>query len=399
MADNKCPDCGRQFPKNHTRCLPCDELKYQAELENPPVSPLNNVGFSQSLAEIAENRKARKDQMKEAQLDSAFAWGTAIGGNDIQLDFSHEEVLDVWAWSDVHSINPNTSSKASRAFGDRSGRYKLYVGQSQWALVDESARKILGKGSMMNAEFRQKSANINGANFLFEVDGGAIQIKYAGAGYWLKGEGHKASARQMNLVGRLDTTVSEGDFAIQSQETISIETVFLGGAGIPMQTYEKSSLVISRKGFVIGQGGSSIWSKSFEGLIGVQVSGEGLLQSGGGWIGGGFGVSGALKGALFASVMNSLTTRTHNDCYFRFVYPGVEGTFQVLSHTPRNLEIALSGVKNWIETRGLNFSQAPQLNQGLTTVEQLERLHQLVEKGILSKLEFEKEKAKILGLS
>ena len=97
--------------------------------------------------------------------------------------------------------------------------------------------------------------------------------------------------------------------------------------------------------------------------------------------------------------MNSLTTRTHNDCYFRFVYPGIEGTFQVLSHTPRDLEIALSGVKNWIETRSPNFSQEPQINQGLTTVEQIERLFQLLEKGALSKSEFEKEKARLLGLS
>lgn len=318
---------------------------------------------------------------------------------DVILDFSYEEVFDVWAWSDVHSVNPPSSSKTSRALGDRSGRFKLYVGQSRWALVEVNARKILGTGSMENAKFRQKSVNVNGANFLFEVDGGAIQVKDAGAGYWLNGEGHKTAARHMNLVGRLDSTVSESDFVIQSQETTTIETVFLGGAGIPLQTYEKSSIVISVKGFAVGQGGTSVWTKSFEDLIGLQISGEGLLQSGGGWIGGGFGVGGALKGALFATVMNSLTTRTHNDCYFRFVYPGVEGTFQVLSHTPRDLEIALSGVKNWIETRRIDSTVTPQSNQGLTTVEQIERLHQLVEKGILSKTEFEKEKSKLLGLN
>ena len=316
---------------------------------------------------------------------------------EVEVDFSPEEVLEVWAWSEVQSVDPPTSSKMSRAIGDRSGRYKLYIGQSQWALVDESQKKVLGTGSMNNANFRQKNANINGANFLFEVDGGAIQIKDAGAGYWLKGEGHKTAARHMNLVGRLDTNVSEFDFVIQNQETTTIETVYLGGAGIPLITYEKSSIVISKKGFAVGQGGSSIWTKSFEHLIGFQVSGEGLLQSGGGWIGGGIGVSGALKGALFATVMNSLTTRTHNDCYFRFIYPGVEGTFQVLSHTPRNLEIALSGVKNWLETRSLNLPQESHAHQRLTTVEQLERIHQLFEKGILNKSEFEKEKGKLLG--
>jgi hypothetical protein len=318
---------------------------------------------------------------------------------DVVLDFSHEEIFDVWSWNDVHSVNPPSSSKASRVVGDRTGRFKLYVGQSRWALVEVTERKILGTGSIQHAKFRQKSATLNGSNFLFEVDGGAIHINYTGVGFSLNGEGYKTAARHMNLVGRLDSSVSESDFVIQAQETTTIETVFLGGARVPLQMYEKSSILISVKGFAIGQGGTSVWTKSFENLNGIQISGEGLLQSGGGWIGGGFGVSGALKGALFASVMNSLTTRTHNDCYFRFVYPGVEGTFQVLSHTPRDLDIALSGVKNWIETRSSESSQVPQSNQGLTTVEQIERLHQLLEKGILSKSEFEKEKAKLLGLN
>ena len=309
MADKKCPDCGRQFPKNHTRCLPCDDLKYQAELENPPVLPRNNIGFSQNLAEIAKNRKDRKAEVKDAQLDAAFAWGTAIG---------HGE--------------------------------------------DDLFRRRL-------SELAENTKN------------------------------RKAEEMESRLDPSLPWGMSDGEFVIQNQAKSTIETVFLGGAGIPMQTYEKSSLVISKAGFVVARDGYPFWSKSFEGLIGLQVSGEGLLQSGGGWIGGGLGVGGALKGALFATVMNSLTTRTHNDCYFRFIYPGIEGTFQVLSHTPRDLEIALSGVKNWLETRSPSFSREPQLNQGLSTVEQLERLLQLVEKGVLSKAEFEKEKARLLGLS
>ena len=309
MADNKCPECGRKLPKNHARCLPCDDLKYQAELENPPISTQNKIGFSQNLAELAENRKTRKAEVKEAQLDAAFAWGTAIGQGEENL-------------------------------------------------------------------FRQRLSDLAENN-----------------------KTRKATEMESRLDPSLPWGMSDGEFVIQNQAKSTVETVFLGGAGIPMQTYERSSLVISKEGFVIGRDGYPIWSKSFEGLIGLQISGEGVLQSGGGWIGGGLGVGGALKGALFATVMNSLTTRTHNDCYFRFIYPGIEGTFQVLSHTPRDLEIALSGVKNWIETRSSNFSQEPQINQGLTTVEQIERLYQLLEKGALSKSEFEKEKAKLLGLS
>ena len=183
---------------------------------------------------------------------------------------------------------------------------------------------------------------------------------------------------------------------IASQEVATIETVYLGGAGVPLKTYEKSTLIVSRKGFSIGQGGGSIWIQSFEGLNGIQITGEGLYQTGGGWVGGGFGISGALKGAAFASVMNALTTRTHNDCYFRFVYTGTDATFQVLSHTPRNLEIALSGVRNWLETRNPVSALSTQATSSTPRVEQLEKLHLLFEKGILSEAEYTAEKNRIL---
>ena len=314
-----------------------------------------------------------------------------------ELGFTPEQELSVWSWSEVSSINPPSSPWSSRAFGDRSGRYKLFIGQSKWALVDSKADQLIGQGSFEAAQFKSKKATANGTNVAFEVDGGNIGIYKPGGGLFTFSEGQKTLARQMNLTGRVDHEISEGDFVISSQEIATIETVYLGGAGVPLKTYEKSTLIVSRKGFSIGQGGSSIWTQSFEGLNGIQITGEGLYQTGGGWIGGGFGISGALKGAAFASVMNALTTRTHNDCYFRFVYPGVDATFQVLSHTPRNLEIALSGVRNWLETRNPAIAQSGQTGSSTSRVEQLEKLHQLFEKGILDEAEYQAEKKRILA--
>lgn len=314
-----------------------------------------------------------------------------------ELGFSPEQELAVWSWSEVSSINPTSSSRSSRAFGDRSGRYKLFIGQFKWALVDSKTDQILGQGSFEAAQFKSKKATANGTNVAFEVDGGSVGIYKPGGGLFTFSEGQKTLARQMNLSGRVDHEISVDDFAITSQEIATIETVYLGGAGVPLKTYEKSTLMVSRKGFTIGQGGSSIWTQSFEGMIGIQITGEGLYQTGGGWIGGGFGISGALQGAAFASIMNALTTRTHNDCYFRFVYSGTDATFQVLSHTPRNLEIALSGVRNWLETRNPISASTAQVISSTSRVEQLEKLHQLFEKGILSEAEYKAEKKRILA--
>ena len=314
-----------------------------------------------------------------------------------ELGFTPEQELSVWSWSEVSSLNPTSSSRSSRAFGDRSGRYKLFIGQFKWALVDSKADQIMGQGSFEAAQFKSKKATGNGTNVAFEVDGGNIGIYKPGGGLFTFSEGQKTLARQMNLSGRVDHEISEDDFVISSQEIATIETVYLGGAGVPLKTYEKSTLMVSRKGFTIGQGGSSIWTQSFEGLNGIQVTGEGLYQTGGGWIGGGFGISGALQGAAFASIMNALTTRTHNDCYFRFVYSGTDATFQVLSHTPRNLEIALSGVRNWLETRNPVGTPLTQVISSTSRVEQLEKLHLLFEKGILSEAEYKAEKKRILA--
>lgn len=314
-----------------------------------------------------------------------------------ELAFTPEEELSVWSWSDVSSINPTSSPWSSRAFGNRSGRYKLLIGQFRWALVDSKLDKVLGQGTFEAAQFKSKEATANGTNIAFEVDGGNIGIYKPGGGLFTFSEGQKTLARQLNLNGRVDHEITEGDFVILGQQIVTIETVYLGGAGVPLRTYENSTLMVSPKGFSIGQGGGSIWTQSFEGLNGIQVTGEGLYQTGGGWIGGGFGISGALKGAAFASVMNALTTRTHNDCYFRFVFPGVDATFQVLSHTPRNLDIALSGVRNWLETRNIVTAQPVRTGLSVTRVEQLEKLHELFEKGILNEIEYQTEKKRILA--
>ena len=311
------------------------------------------------------------------------------------LEFTPEQQLSVWSWSGVSSVTPTSSSWTSRAFGDRTGRYKLFIGQFKWALVDVKREEVLGKGTFEKAQFRAKELSSNGANISFDVDGGEIGIYQSGGGIFTFSEGQKTLARQMDITGRVETEVRPDDFVIPSQDSVLIETVFLGGIGLPLSTYQKTTLMVYPKGFSISQAAGTIWTKSFEDLVGIQITGEGLYQTGGGWVGGGFGISGALKGAAFASIMNSLTTRTHNDCYFRFVYLGTDATFQVLSHTPMSLEISLSGIRNWLETK----FQEKSLEAGesrISRVDQLEKLHQLFERGVLNEGEYQTEKKRIL---
>ena len=43
---------------------------------------------------------------------------------------------------------------------------------------------------------------------------------------------------------------------------------------------------------------------------GLEIGGPGLVKTGGGFVGGGFGARGAIEGMAIAAVLNGLTTRT-----------------------------------------------------------------------------------------
>ena len=85
MAKNQCTQCGRELHKNLTRCRYCEDLKYQSEIASP--EPKKNKkeavkshleDFKQRISEAKQNKKIKKIDSKQAQLDSALAWGNAI---------------------------------------------------------------------------------------------------------------------------------------------------------------------------------------------------------------------------------------------------------------------------------------------------------------------------------
>jgi len=88
IINSQCSECGRQLPKKHTRCLFCDDLKYQTELANGPIAKLEKDGITQRLKEVRDNSRNKKIALEQARLDSALAWGTAISS----IETSKEEV-------------------------------------------------------------------------------------------------------------------------------------------------------------------------------------------------------------------------------------------------------------------------------------------------------------------
>lgn len=303
--------------------------------------------------------------------------------------------LSVWAWKKVSTIDPESSSKASQLIGERTGRYKLRLSGNTWELFDNKLSQVIGHGHFEESQFSAKASTTNGANLTFKVDGGTVDIFERGGGATLFNKGHRSLARKAEIASK-GAGIDKTGFKLDIQRTVLIEGIFIGGAGVPLEPHQEVTIKADKFGLTISQGDFGIWHKSYEGLIGLQASGEGVFQTGGGWVGGGFGISGALKGAAFASVMNALTTRTHIDCLVRFVYPGVDASFKILSHTPEDLQIALSGVRNWLETSATK-SPATDVHKSntLPAVEELERYWALYEKGAISKAEYEKAKKKL----
>jgi hypothetical protein len=79
----------------------------------------------------------------------------------------------------------------------------------------------------------------------------------------------------------------------------------------------------------------------------VEIGGPGLVRTGGGFVGGGFGVRGAVEGMAIATVLNALTTRTSVKTILRLQGTGCELFLLHSGMTPEQLRIAMSRPLGW----------------------------------------------------
>lgn len=105
MVNNQCALCGSELHKNFTRCRHCEDIKYQAEIasleseKNKKEAVKSHLeDFKQRISEMKQNKKVRKIDSKQAQLDTAFAWGNAISS----LKTNSKEVANK---NSKHNIN------------------------------------------------------------------------------------------------------------------------------------------------------------------------------------------------------------------------------------------------------------------------------------------------------
>jgi len=131
-----------------------------------------------------------------------------------------------------------------------------------------------------------------------------------------------------------------------------------------------------------------ILTSSFSDARALEFSGPGRVREGGGFIGFGLGIPGAIEGLIAADVLNALTTRHSVQTIIRWEASSAEIYLHNGASTPEELRMKLSEVVGRVHTS----SEHPRDD----VISRLERLRTLQLHGVISDEEFARLKAALL---
>jgi hypothetical protein len=129
----------------------------------------------------------------------------------------------------------------------------------------------------------------------------------------------------------------------------------------------------------------------------VDIGGPGLVSSGGGFAGGGFGLTGAVEGMAIASVLNGLTSRTSIKTILRVQGTNCELFLLNTRLTPDRLRMDLSRPLSVIRAARPAVTQDGTAARPASLVDELAKLADVLDKGLLSRQEFDLMKARLLA--
>lgn len=130
----------------------------------------------------------------------------------------------------------------------------------------------------------------------------------------------------------------------------------------------------------------------YDDVLAFRVDGPGAVTRGGGFMGGGLGLTGAVEGMVVASVLNALTTRTKSQTIIEVQDHSVDLIFCNTNVSPDAARLRLKPVEAKIRA-----ATAARLSVPSDALNQLERLAKLHREGALTNDEFDLGKAAILA--
>jgi hypothetical protein len=183
------------------------------------------------------------------------------------------------------------------------------------------------------------------------------------------------------------------------EEFALFDCVYLGGYGVNLEPKTRYDLLFGDgERLVVRREGSSndTGSIPYRDIERIDVGGPGEVTTGGGFVGGGFGVQGAAEGMAIATILNSLSTRTTVETIIDIVAEEAQMIFLNQEETPRDLGIWLSPIVGRIKA-SRRLAQETAVSASPTGVEQLIALADLHTRGLLTEEEFTLAKQRLLG--
>lgn len=170
----------------------------------------------------------------------------------------------------------------------------------------------------------------------------------------------------------------------------------LGGSGYPIEVRVSCKLEFAPEKVFIhalfeGNQYKPVAIAEYVDVISLQIGGRGPVTTGGGWIGGGFGLTGIITGAVVAGALNQLTTRSTLETVIHFQTMVGELILFNNQYTPEQLRIMLSPALTRIEAAHRRATTSP-----ISMIDQLRELGQLRAAGTITEEEFQSVKTSLL---
>jgi hypothetical protein len=186
--------------------------------------------------------------------------------------------------------------------------------------------------------------------------------------------------------------------------TCQPEMVFLGGyfPGVeltPGQTYDVRFLA-DRLAVLPCGALQAMGELMYSDVEKIDIGGPGLVKSGGGFIGGGFGVAGAVEGMAIAAILNAATTQTKIKTVVQVQAASAELFFLHTRTEPEALRIELSraiGAVREAQAAQANSPQGGNSPGSASVVSELAKLASMLESGLLTRDEFDYLKGKLIA--
>ncbi len=151
----------------------------------------------------------------------------------------------------------------------------------------------------------------------------------------------------------------------------------LGSAEFPFAPGEQVDMLFAQSGVIL-QGKTRSARFSYFELAELEITGPGTVTTGGGFVGGGFGVEGALQGMAISAILNGLTTRSKIHTFITLITNFGELHLHYDKMEPSALRVVLASVFQRMRSCDPNWRK-----------QRISVLHLAKDSGEISQQEFE----------